>query len=118
MSQSIYNPLNLNNPVPVDFDDLSDHEPFNDCSGEMGAHYGKTHSPETKKLIKTLMSGKGNPRYGVTVSKETRKKISEAKKGIKQSAEHIEKRQRTRVSKVRGMKYQKKPLSIDKSISF
>ena len=107
MSKNIYNPLNFDNPIPFDFDDLSDHEPFNDCSGEMGAYYGKTHSAETKKLFSKLMSGKGNPRYGVAVSKETKKKISEAKKGIKQSTEHIE----NRVSKVRGMKYQKKTIN-------
>ena len=81
MSQSIYNPLNLNNPVPVDFDDLSDHEPFTHCFGEIHPMYSKKHTPEMKKNMSKLMSGKGNPRYGVTVSEETKKKISKAKMG-------------------------------------
>ena len=80
MSKNIYNPLNLNNPAPVDFDDLSDHEPFNDCSGEMGAHYGKTHTPETKLKMSNSHKGKKH-------SKETKLKMSISQKGLKATDE-------------------------------
>ena len=93
MSQSIYNPLNLNNPVPVDFNDKSDHTPFTHCFGKMSAHYGKTHSPETKKQISEALKGKkrspehkknlSKVRMGKNHSPETKKKISEAMKGNK-----------------------------------
>ena len=46
-------------------------------------------------------SGKNHPMYGRKHSQETRKKISESKKGKKQSLETIEKR----VSKLRGKKH-------------
>ena len=80
MSKNIYNPLNLNNPVPVDFDDLSDHEPFNDCSGEMGAHYGKTHSPETKLKMSNTRKGKSIHPNGRVFNDEWKQNISNSLK--------------------------------------
>jgi len=93
MSQSIYNPLNLNNPVPVDFDDMSDHEP----TGYSNYSFlGQKHTPETKRQISEALLGCKKPpitaehlknmsisRIGKKHSPETKKKISKAMKGKK-----------------------------------
>ena len=99
MSKNIYNPLNLDDLTYIDYDDLSDHEPFpgNDCSGEMNSHYGKKHSKQSKKLIgeksrnrspevieKIRQGVKLNGHKiagwnkGIPTSEETKKKLSEA----------------------------------------
>ena len=49
MSKNIYNPLNLDNPVHIDFNDMSDHESINHCFGEMNGFYGKKHTEEYKE---------------------------------------------------------------------
>ena len=49
MSKNIYNPLNLDNPVHIDFNDMSDHESINHCFGEMNNFYGKKHTEEYKE---------------------------------------------------------------------
>ena len=98
MSQSIYNPLNLNNPVPVDFDDLSDHEPFTHCFGEMSAHYGKTHSPETKKQISENHVGMKDKKH----STETKKLMSESAKNRVPFSAEIRAEIRAKIQKSRS----------------
>ena len=60
--------------------------------------YGKPRSEETKRKISEAKKGRPSNRKGVKLSAEICKRIGDSKRGIKQSAEHIEKR----VSKLRG----------------
>ena len=101
MSKNIYNPLNLDNPVHIDYDDLSDHEPFSvnqgSEAGELNSFYGHKHSKQSKKLIgeksrnrspevieKIRQGVKLNGHKiagwnkGISTSEETKKKLSEA----------------------------------------
>jgi len=92
MSKNIYNPLNLDNPVPVDFADMSR------CIPEKGKRWGgfddKKHSPETRKE----MSESSFNRKGL-MTEETRKKISEYRLGKKHSPETIQKMSETSTGK-------------------
>ena len=122
MSQSIYNPLNLNNPVPVDFDDMSDHEP----TGYSNYSFlGQKHTPETKRQISEALLGRKKPpitaehlknmsisRIGKKHSPEHKKNISVSRIGKKHSPETKKK-----ISKaMKGKKMHSKPL-INKTVS-
>ena len=85
MSKNIYNPLNLDNPIPFDFDDLSDHEPFAVMSGDVNPFYGKKHTP--KALQQCASFGFKGKKH----SPETIEKITKARKGFKHSPESIQK---------------------------
>ena len=100
MSKNIYNPMNLDDPIDIDYDDLSDHTPFSanqGAEGELNAFYGHKHSKQSKKLIgeksrnrspevieKIRQGVKLNGHKiagwnkGISPSEETKKKLSEA----------------------------------------
>jgi hypothetical protein len=91
MSQSIYNPLNLNNPVPVDFDDMSDHEPCVSNSGYINAFYGKKHTPKTLQQCASFgFKGKKH-------SPEAIKKMKKVDKSYMQTSEYKKKMSETNV---------------------
>ena len=88
MSKNIYNPLNLDNLVHIDYDDLGDHEPYAVMSGDVNPFYGKKHSTESRKKIS---ENHPRPWSGRKHTPEAKKKMSEAKKGYKHSPESIQK---------------------------
>ena len=76
MSKSIYNPLNLNPLVHIDYDDMSDHGPTGYANFSF---LGQKHTPETKRQMSKAL--KGNQRWlGRKHSPETKKKMSDSAK--------------------------------------
>jgi hypothetical protein len=80
MSKNIYNPLNLDNPIPFDFDDLGDHEPFTG-----GSAFDRTGIPCSAEQRKSISEAK----MGKPMSIEARKKISDYANNM--TAEHKKK---------------------------
>ena len=84
MSKNIYNPLNLDNPVPVDFHDMSDHEIIDHCRGEMNGFYGKKHTGAALENARTAFKGRKH-------TEETKKKMSKADRAYMKTEEYRKK---------------------------
>ena len=93
MSKNIYNPLNLDNPVPVDFHDMSDHEIIEHCRGEMNGFYGKKHTGAALENARTAFTGRKH-------TEETKKKMSEAATGKKHSPERRKQNRESHIGQV------------------
>ena len=140
MSKSIYNPLNLNPLVHIDYDDMSDHEPISHCGvepwnqgksgvysgetlkrmgeslkGRMSPMQGKKHTEETKKKISESL--KGNINHFIPHTEETKKKMSEAHKGHKHLEETKKKISKARMG-VKRAPYKTKRINNDEHSNF
>lgn len=64
----------------------------NERRGKPGFFLGRTHSRETREVLSEKGKGREPPNKGIAMSAGQKEKLSAAKRGVKQSAEHIERR--------------------------
>tara|TARA_Y100000310_G_C20312805_1_gene637004 strand:- start:77 stop:559 length:483 start_codon:yes stop_codon:yes gene_type:complete len=93
MSKNIYNPLNLDNPIDIDYDDMSDHEIIEHCRGEMNGFYGKKHTGAALENARTAFKGRKH-------TEETKQKMRMVDKSYTQTEEYKQKQRESHIGQV------------------